>query len=226
MLLLVLGGCTPGVSPVKIEDTAVRADSAMDTGDSGGHTTETGGQDQDSADTGHTGDDSDDSGHTDTADSAAPADTADSSEPVTPSGALVIYALRHAEKEDEGDDPGLTEEGAARALALVDVMHDVPLAAIYATDLARTQETVQPTAEDHGLETITDIDAETELADHLLATHAEQTVLHCGHSYTLPDLFDALGLDPEPDVDGYGQLWIVTIEADGTSSWVETRYGE
>ena len=51
---------------------------------------------------------------------------------------LVAWVVRHAEK-DEGHDPHLTEEGQQRAEALVPVMADVPLVAVYATDYNRTQ---------------------------------------------------------------------------------------
>jgi phosphohistidine phosphatase SixA len=91
-------------------------------------------------------------------------------------------------------------------------MAEVPLTAVYATEYTRTQETVQPTADDHGLEVRTDIDPEDELAAHLVASHAGETVLHAGHSFTLEDFMDALGATDAPEVDGYGQLWILTVE--------------
>ena len=162
---------------------------------------------------------------TETTETADTADTADT-EPLEPlDGPIVIHAVRHGEKED-GDDPGLTEEGAERAEALAVVMVDVPLVAIYATDLRRTQETVQPTADAHGLEIETEIDPEGELVEHLLATHADEEVLHAGHSYTLPDFFEILGLDPVPEVSGYGQLWSITVAEDRTVTVVEGFFGE
>lgn len=44
---------------------------------------------------------------------------------------ITLYSTRHAEKEEEGEDPGLTEEGLARAQALAELMHDVPLPAFF-----------------------------------------------------------------------------------------------
>lgn len=139
---------------------------------------------------------------------------------------LVIYAVRHAEKATDSADPGLTEEGAARAEALAVLMTDVPLAAIYATELRRTQETVQPTADDHGLPVVTDIDPEEDLATWIRCVHAAETVLHAGHSYTLPDFFEALGLADVPSIDGYGQLFQITFEGGGGIRVEETRYGD
>ena len=157
------------------------------------------------------------------------ADTADSTGSTVDmsllTGSLVIYAVRHAEKETEGEDPGLTEAGQVRALALMEEMRAVPLAAVYATDLRRTQDTVAPTATDHALPVTISLDPEAGLAAELVATHSDQTVLHAGHSYTLPDFFSALGLNPAPWVSGYGQLWRIAL-APGTAATVEeTHFG-
>jgi len=141
---------------------------------------------------------------------------------------VLLYAVRHCEK-DEGDDPGLTKEGQERAEALAEVMAEVPLAAIYATEYRRTQETVAPTAEAQGLDVSIDIDPEGELAAHLLTTHPGEVVLHAGHSFTLPDLFTALELDEVEGfegVDGYGQLWIITADAAGGRSVEMSHFGE
>ena len=179
----------------------------------------------DSRDGGALGDTAD-SGDTDSVDTAVD-DTADTAE-LPSDQPTIIYAVRHAEKDSDSEDgdPGLTEEGAARALALVELMHDVPLFAVYATDLARTQETVKPTADDHGLPLVTDIDPEAELAAWILANDLGHSVLHAGHSYTLSDFMEALGVVDYPGVDGYGELWIVTILPDGTVSYVTERYGD
>lgn len=139
-------------------------------------------------------------------------------------GPVRVYAVRHAEK-DEGDDPGLTEEGQARAQALADLLEGVPLAGVYATDLRRTQETVQPTADTHGLPVITRFDPYEELAEHILLTHPGESALHAGHSYTLPSFFVALGIADPPDVDGYGQIWTIEVSDTGVE-WSEAHFGE
>lgn len=143
-------------------------------------------------------------------------------------GPIVIFAVRHCEKESESEDgdPGLTEEGQVRAEALADRMALEPLTAIYATELKRTQETVQPTADDHLLPVETGIDPEEDLAEWILRNHDAESILHAGHSYTLEDFFDALGATGYSDVNDYGQLWILTIEVDGTVSVTESTFGE
>lgn len=166
------------------------------------------------------GDSADDSAD----DSAQDSDSAEDSGTVDPTH-WRLFVLRHAEKESEGDDPSLTEEGKARAEALAVRMRHEPLTAIYATDLVRTQETVAPTAAEHGLPVVIDVDPEEELAERVVTTHLGQTLLHSGHSYTIPALFLALGAEAA-DVDGYGQLWILSGDATGVLTISEEFVGE
>lgn len=164
----------------------------------------------------------------DTGDSGSPGDTADTGEPSEPD-LTTVYALRHAEKESGGDDPGLTEAGRARAEALATAMGEVTLHAIYATDKRRTQETVEPTAQDHGLPVQVAEDPEEGLALTILEEHHEQTVMHCGHSYTLPDFFDALGWEDAPDAidsDQYGDLWILVWDEEGELTVTLDHFGD
>ncbi len=147
-------------------------------------------------------------------------DTADSQEPEV----IVIYAVRHAEK-DSGSNPGLTEEGQARALALAERMADIELEAVYATEFLRTQETVQPTADAKGLEVITDIEPKEELPAFILDNHGNHTLLHAGHSFTLMTFMENLGLEDPPSLSGYGQLWILTV-TDGVVTVEMDSFGD
>ncbi len=159
-------------------------------------------------------------------DTGPPTTDTTSTDTAPPEGVpLVLWAVRHAEK-DEGDDPPLTEDGTARAEALVPLMKNTPLAAVYATDRVRTQQTCQPTADAHGLEPENGLDPEDELAEHLVTSHPEEQVLHCGHSDTLPDLFDALGVEDQESVSGYGQIWIVSVYPGGETRVEMSFFGE
>jgi hypothetical protein len=160
-----------------------------------------------------------------TAQGDSDSDTAEDTGTATHEPPLVVWAVRHAEK-DSGDDPSLTEEGAERALALSEVLVDTPLVAVFATDLKRSQETCQPTADDHELPVVIDIDPEEDLAEWVLGEHMGQQVLHCGHSYTIPDFLDALGVVDEEYLSGYGQIWIVTITPRGKVSVEMGFFGE
>lgn len=159
-------------------------------------------------------------------DSAAPADSGETAEPpILPDAPFRVYAVRHAEK-GSGTDPDLTEEGHARAQALATLLHDVELHAAYATEYLRTQQTVQPTADDHGLKVHTELDPEEELAHHLLGEHGGDTVVHAGHSTSLGDFFYALGAESFDPVDGYGQLWILDVDVTGEVVVELSSYGE
>lgn len=152
-------------------------------------------------------------------------DTAPVTDSEGPGAPVEVWVVRHAEKGD-GSDPSLTEEGAERAQALAQVMADVPIRAVYTSDLVRSQETCQPTADAHGLPLVTDINPEAELAEHVLSEHLHDTVLTCGHSYTVPDLLDALGVEDAESLSGYGQIWIVTAYTGGTATVEMGHFGD
>jgi phosphohistidine phosphatase SixA len=155
------------------------------------------------------------------------ADWADTAAPLyDPQGELtVVYLVRHAEK-DSGSDPGLTEQGAARALKGAEELQHVHFDAIYATSYRRTRETVAPSAAMRGMPIGVDLDPEDELAQHILDNHVGDTILHSGHSFTVKDFMDALGLQDVPNVSGYGQLWTLRIDAEGVVYVDETRFGD
>lgn len=130
---------------------------------------------------------------------------------LAPPSSLRVYVVRHAEKASDGDDPPLTEQGTARALALRDLMADQPLAAVYSTPYVRTTETVRPTAEAHGLE-VTSYDPRGDLPATIIAEHAGQAVLVAGHSNTVPAIVGGLGAEQPDEIphERYGDLWLVT----------------
>ncbi len=158
----------------------------------------------------------------------APADSArDGDSPPDDTGPpLVAWVVRHAEKDSEGSDPHLTDEGYARAEALAERLAEVPLSAVYATGYKRTQETCKPAAHAHDLPITIDIDPEDELAEHIIAEHQHEQVLHCGHSFSIPDLMEALGYEESVSPVEYGDLWIVTIQGDEIISAELEHFGE
>lgn len=141
-----------------------------------------------------------------------------------------LYLVRHAEKaEDPGDgNPPLAPEGRERAARLVTVLGATNLQAVYATHLSRTQETVRPAAEAHGLD-ITVRPAATDakiLAREIVTAHRGKAVLVCGHSDTIPALAAALGIASPIDIGpkDHGDIFIVTLAATGTASLARVRY--
>lgn len=148
---------------------------------------------------------------------------------------VTVYIVRHAEKEvmpddapeAERKDPPLSREGQLRAMGLAE---DVPvreLDAVYVTKTKRSHDTASAVMAVTGIEPIfyppKDVDG---LVARLRKRHGE-AVLVVGHSNTIPPLLHGLGVAEPIEIpeDQYGDLWVVTVSASGTT--LETRrYGE
>lgn len=130
---------------------------------------------------------------------------------------FTFYLVRHAEKALDGSaDPGLTEQGQARAERLARWLEGRGLEAVWSSDYRRTRQTVQPTAERLGLPIRTyDPGAQEAFAATLLA--ARHTALVAGHSNTLPELARKLcgcAVPDIPDTD-YERLFVIRVGPDG-----------
>lgn len=142
----------------------------------------------------------------------------------------IVFLVRHGEKCTEpASDPGLTELGKERAQALVRVLQDVDVDAIYSTPLHRTRDTAKPLAEAHGLEIIeTPIKSGflEDLADAIRASDASRIVVS-GHSNTTPRVANLLAGTEFPDLDEseYDRLFVVHLAADGSAQVSILRFG-
>lgn len=147
--------------------------------------------------------------------------------PLPAENSAVIYLVRHAERLDAADNPGLTEDGRRRAGDLAALLADADVQRVYSTDFLRSRETAAPLASALGLEiTIYDPDKLSELAATMLRQGGRYLVV--GHSNTTPELVGALGGDPGPAIDEaaeYDRLYVVTVAADGSVSTDLRRYG-
>ena len=122
----------------------------------------------------------------------------------------VVYLVRHAEKADLGDDPGLTDAGRARAETLARILADEPLTGVLSTDYERTRKTAASVAAVHGVEVeVYDPRDPGPLLRRILGTPGRYLVV--GHSNTIPDLVATLGGDPGPPIDDaeYDRLYVV-----------------
>lgn len=139
---------------------------------------------------------------------------------------LTIYLVRHAEKTKQRPDPGLTEEGKARALELVKVLKDIQLTAIYSSDYIRTKETARPVAELFNLDVqLYDPRDLPAIAKTLKALSG--SVLVVGHSNTTPQLVELLGGDSVSEINEaseYDRLYKIDIQNDKITSQL-LRYG-
>ncbi|MET4073061.1 phosphoglycerate mutase family protein [Hymenobacter sp. UYCo722] len=142
-----------------------------------------------------------------------------------------VYIVRHAEKDTLGkaDDPELSAEGRARALALSQTLAKHQPAALFTTDTKRTRATLAPLAAATKLEPQTyDPKRGRDLADHILKDFAGKSVVIVGHSNTVLSLIDDFGGIPPVDEvqdNEYDYLFTVRV-APGMQPTVETRgYG-
>jgi phosphohistidine phosphatase SixA len=152
-----------------------------------------------------------------------------------------VILVRHAEKMAESvdsiagmlssEDPALSEIGRERARALARVLGEAGVDAIYATQYVRTKSTAQPLADLLGLDVIEATagrgEYAAEMAEAIRAEHIGEVVLDVGHSNTVPDLIQALGAGPVPEINEneYDGLYVVTIDEDGNAALLPLRYG-
>jgi broad specificity phosphatase PhoE len=141
-----------------------------------------------------------------------------------------VILVRHAEKTQTADDPGLTELGAERALALAHVLGEVEINAVYATQFTRTRATARPLADLLGLD-VSVIDAGSSYASGMAGIirdqHLGEAVVIVSHSNTVPAIIAELGVAPVPVIndDEYDDLYVVTISPGGEVTLLPLRYG-
>ncbi len=109
----------------------------------------------------------------------------------------VIFVVRHAERAAISgrvpSDTGLSEVGRARAKSLEQELKDAQITAIYTSEYKRTKETAAPLAESLGIrpEVVAADDLQSLLAK---LKAARGNVLVVGHSNTVPQIINALGV--------------------------------
>jgi phosphohistidine phosphatase SixA len=145
-------------------------------------------------------------------------------------GETIIYLVRHAEKvtgEQAGRDPALTQDGAARAKLLADLLSAKNISTIYSSDYIRTRDTAAPLAQNLDLEiTIYDPKDLEMLAAKIIDNGGGHLVV--GHSNTIPETVTALGGDggtPIYETSEYDRLYTVTIPENGSVHTILTSYG-
>jgi phosphohistidine phosphatase SixA len=144
----------------------------------------------------------------------------------------LVILVRHAEKAlDQGNDPGLTEAGQARAQALIATLREAGVGAIITTEWQRTRLTAAPLADALDITAMVVATAGADGAEHpqkvaaMVRSQRAEVVLVVGHSNTLPQIIQALGGPATGDIaDGdYGNLFLLW-RRDGKTSVVKSRY--
>jgi phosphohistidine phosphatase SixA len=141
-----------------------------------------------------------------------------------------VVLVRHAEKNIEPDNPNpnLSPAGQARAQELVRILGNAGVTAIYSSQFVRTQQTVQPLANQLGLPVIKIQASNTdELVNQITTIHRGGVVFVAGHNNTVPATIAALGggnfpVIPESEFDN---LFIVTVYRSGQAKVLKLKYG-
>lgn len=146
------------------------------------------------------------------------------SQPVT-----TFILVRHAEKGDDGTkDPGLTEAGMNRAEALVSLLKETKIDAIYSTAFKRTTNTVAPLSRAKSLPVQGYEAFKGDEIDRMLKQHAGGIVMVVGHSNNIPWIANYLiGKETYPSFEDsdYDNVFIVTVVEKGkTASVVRLSY--
>ena len=120
-----------------------------------------------------------------------------------------VYVMRHLQKA-AGDDPPLTDEGAALARGVAEQLAGTNIRAVFATGTRRAQQTAAPLASRLNLN-VTTYDPANPAALAAAAKAAGGAVLIVGHSNTVPDIVASFGGEkPAPIADSeYGTIYIV-----------------
>lgn len=140
-----------------------------------------------------------------------------------------LILVRHSEKMDDSQDPGLLPQGVERSRLLARMFAETEFDAVYSTPYIRTRETVRLIAEQNQID-ITEYqpeDIET-FGARLVENHRGGHVLISGHSNTVPQLANALlGRQELPgnfDESDYDNILVVTISSDGSSGLLHLKY--
>ncbi len=139
----------------------------------------------------------------------------------------LIFLVRHADRL--GNNDALSDEGVNRSLALAHVLETAELDAIFSTDYTRTIETVKPLAQQQQLEIkIYDPRDLNSLISIIQSKYAGGRVLVVGHSNTIPQTMNAMGVQPaleDLNHEAYDDLFLVTLRANSQPTMVALQYG-
>lgn len=152
------------------------------------------------------------------------------SQPQPASKEFTTFVLvRHAEKESDGTkDPDLTMDGKKRADALVAVLNETKIDAVYSTAFKRTKNTAAPIAEVKALSVLTYEAFKESVIDSMLVKHRGETVVLVGHSNSIPWTANyLLGEKRFSDfVDSdYNNLLLISVLEKGTASVIWLNFG-
>lgn len=135
--------------------------------------------------------------------------------------------VRHAEKLDASKNPELSELGKKRAEKLNELLKDVAVDKLYATNYLRTQNTLRPISQRTNLTIETYDPNDINFSSNLISENEGKTVVISGHSNSTPRLVNQLiGKEVYKPLDEneYGKIWIITFLGNAFVSCIVLNY--
>lgn len=133
---------------------------------------------------------------------------------------LTIYLVRHAEKENTGKDPNLSQLGKERAKALAALLDFELVTEIYSTNYKRTLETAEPLASQKNLTVELYDPSKLNAFAETLKQKSTGIIVVIGHSNTTPKLVSFISgqaIDPMDETE-YEHVYILNRRLDGKFS--------
>ena len=139
-----------------------------------------------------------------------------------------VFVVRHAEKAVvQGDDPPLSEAGLERALLLNQMLAQAGVTNLYASQFKRTQQTLQPLAEEWNLKpVIVDARKVPDLVKRLMEESRGGTAVIASHSNLVPAILKQLGVPNQLVIteQQYDDLFVVNLQ-EGKAHLIHLKYG-
>lgn len=139
---------------------------------------------------------------------------------ITGTREFVVYVVRHAEREEDHVDPGLTADGYRRADGLAQMLSNANIERIYSTQYRRSVGTVLPLARVNATAVEFYSAGEPQSMLDKVIERGQNTVI-VGHSNTVAGIVQALGGEAdELSEERYGDVFQLFIHADADSNTV------
>ncbi len=148
-------------------------------------------------------------------------------------GPTLVLLVRHAEKASDAEDSPLTDVGAKRAQALIRIVEDAGVKAIYTSQFKRNHDTARPLSERLGV-AVTEMPVNLQnpgdygkvLAKDILEKRSGQTVVVIGHANTIASTIEGLtGRAIQIGEVAYGDFFSVSISPSGEAKVIKAQYG-
>ncbi len=138
-----------------------------------------------------------------------------------------VILVRHADRTGSAEE--LNTAGLVRAQELARILDETNISVIYTSTAIRTQQTASPISTQMGINTITyDTSNLPALVDEIKTTHKGKVILVVGHSNTVPQTINLLGVTPTltdiPSAE-FDNLYIVTLAKRSTPKLLKMEYG-